>query len=99
MLLDEVLRGVRRPELVQQVADEARRLRRTADQVRRVANTSHPPVGVEPEWWDEQARLVARTLDTAALALEQIAHLPVQVDPLPTESHPVPPHACGRTEA
>jgi hypothetical protein len=47
-----------------------------------VLNTTEPPAGEEPKWWEEQAHIVERALDDAARRLEQIAHLPAQVVPL-----------------
>lgn len=84
MDVDLVLRRVRRPELVRVVIEEARRLRKRACEARQRALVD-PPAGVDPEWWDEQARVVGRALDGAAQLIEAVAHLPPQVDPIDDE--------------
>jgi hypothetical protein len=77
--------GVNRPELRGELADEARRLRRRADQIRRRhALAEGPP---EPGH-DEQVSVTASTFDDAAAWLEQAAHLPPQVDPLSGDDAP-----------
>ena len=79
---DDLLRRYRAMGLAD-VFGEARGLRRRATEVRRALNTTDPPEGGDPEWWDEQARVVARALDEAAEKIERVAHLPPQIDPLP----------------
>jgi len=65
-------RVVDRDDLLNELATTARRLRWRAHELRRLRAASQD----EDEWRQEQAYVVARALEAAALQLEQVRRLP-----------------------